>query len=257
MSGHEQALCELLDVSEPAVTSDYPDSLRLPEFVHHKMLGALAHTAEDDRERSLHFRYHQGQWQVSREFKSPKFQVAAAKPVFISLLGYSSTFFKLPHLNVHTHPTPSETAINLALVVTADREQEEKSQASIATLRRVYEISTPFPSSGDVFGSILRSPASIGNLVAAEHGSFLWVRRDIGRKKRLIDSVGRGFLARLNLAYEASGVVADSDEAIIEGLTDLSSARQSMLESRVMALSPYYVCYVSEDPHDPVLTKAG
>jgi hypothetical protein len=268
------ALHNLLGVNGPVSPSEYPAEITLPENIHTRTLEAVEGTAVDGRERSARFNYEFKRWTGGLTMKGTKLSNISEgeQRARVNRLHLALALFSPSHVHVHTHPQPREM-LEAIVDKTIDRESAEGHETTPEmaayiekAAEKVARMYVSLPSSGDVYNALRTPLSSVGQIVASEGGTFLWVHRNTrdatniyGKTFKLLSS------ERRRVAEKSYNHIDEVDTDIEVALphpseldekpVDLGPIRDSLIMSRVQALDPAYVCYFSENLENPRLTK--
>jgi hypothetical protein len=240
----QQSVEALLDVETlPVTTDDYPESLNLPAYVYDRAVEAVVETADDIRERSVHFRYKKDQWGGGVAVRGSCNSVSWSHERLAILVP--------PHLHMHTHPPPNEYLAeeHINWSIKHDGQGRDIDTRIADWLRHIEQIFM-FPSPADVF----------------------WMLVDRTRPAYLISSTGGHFLSlftpdnfdndaeRSSSSYQwttANEQALDLNRATAELRVahHTEKPQQEVSNLHAKALAAAYVCYFSKDVNNPRLER--
>lgn len=239
LENREAALKNLFGVhtGEP-LPEDYPDTLMLPTTIHEMALSALDQTIFDLRERTMHFRYRNERWSGG-----PRMRGTVIDP--IAGTSHSSAVHTLlglihpPDIHVRTHQSSDFRKLQ---------------RATKQPTREPYHIAA-MPSADEVRDAIISPIASVGHIVAAEDGLFMWIQRNLNYKKpRLQIPKPERELRRIS-AQHAMHFIEATDALAYEGDTRKHDLHDKLRTSRIWALKKNYVCYSNNNPEKSILLQ--
>jgi|GEM_PF-5906301 len=247
----ERALQNLLNTDE--TRSDYPDTLSLPNTVHSAVLVAVEKTQRDKRERSMHFRYRRNTWLGGIAFRGPTSEHS------VSSLHLKFAELYPPDIHFHTHPALDVESFQQDVMRNATKQGvkiNERTRDRMAAMSMdAHMLTTRLPSAPDMYSSMLRPLGNLAHLVASDHGSFLWVRRELSRQSKNDHEEWRRFAddveERTGEADKVKISLAEVDQA------GFALSLQRMVDTRVRTLDPMYVCYASSRLDSPEMQRLG
>lgn len=258
----ETAMRNLLAIPQEATFPEpeaYPEEFTIPEAIHEVALQALSATLVDERERSVHFRCKDDQWKAGMSVKGPKLGQNGASN---NVLHTFSAVMWPPHLHFHTHPTMTKSLIeavftskipNVNVALPGNQEVIERLVAGNAQSSRLA-------SSDDISKTIKDPLGSIGHMLIAEGGIFMWLHRDLQFcKGALVYPGGGGYHKQAQEAHQRKRYVECSDtltyQEIRTGGGPSEKTQQAFIDARVRALGKHYICYVNDNPNESLVTK--
>ncbi len=231
--------------------SEYPNTVSLPNKIHNAVLDAVEETGQDKRERSVHFRYRCNTWLSGIAFRGSRSKDS------VSFLHMKLAEVYPPDIHFHTHPVLAVEAFRQDVMSAAEgrgAKISEKTRDRMADMAmRAHALTTRLPSAPDMYSSILRPLGNLAHLVASDHGSFLWVRREVPWQPQGNRDEWRGFVNNV----EAQTSKADNIEISLTNPRDFTASLQNMLDTRVTILDPMYVCYASDHIDSPEMHRLG
>lgn len=224
--------------AEDPLPEEYPHRLMLPPYIHEMALSALDRTIFDLRERTMHFRYRNERWSGGPCMRGTVIDPVLGTSHSSSLHGLLG-LVRVPDIHVRTHQSPDFSKL-----------QKTAGQP----IREPYHIAA-MPSADEVRDAIISPIASVGHLVAAEDGLFMWIHRNLDYKKPHLQTPRPERELRRISAQHAMHFMEAADAIAREGDVRKHDLYDKLRTSRIWALKKNYVCYSNNNPEKSILLQ--
>lgn len=256
----EKAFQDLMNAQEVIPPEEYPEVVTLPDYVQARTLEAVEGTADDNRERSLHFRWKCNRWKGGIAVRGSQVDRATLLETGTKLNFWhqNSTLIKPPHIHLHTHPYFDDEMVSEYVRNSVDVNELGEEVMEITKTRAIdlAHFQVRYPSTGDIYRTLKDPLASVAHLLATQIGNFLWVHRDLKVTKGAYkNTFTREYDWNLSEIRKIRDEMNDFEEQTIDSGLPINEICNKLLGNRINILGAMYVCYASRDFETPQLTR--